>query len=464
MDDQVRQTGWLLFLRLISWAAAIALLPGVTGMEPWRSPSLALVGMGLIGLASVPMWGQWGRQEPVMGLMALIEAVIVTWLVTSTGGLTSPFVLLYLPLLAHAAVTLSSAGYALVAGYLLASHAVAVLAEIEEHFWTPYGPLWAALAALVVLTIGGLGAEIRHSQERTEVRARKTRRFQALLDRLGQFGREDEFWRMFLHQTVRSGGFTDGALIVWTGPRPHVIATDRQEAWEGLASRHSALIRQVVLREGRPEVFVEEKDGKPARAIICWPIPRRGGGEALGALCMLAPRVMTLAEAGRRLERWLSLASLALTVGMPHMTLKRTRVDWRVLMNVTLHRLHKRLAPYLVLVHVDPGVVEADAVLLADAIAHVIEAALDRTPPKSRIMVSVRQDGEGWVFDVETASPAPLSPQPERPGLAMARQVVAAHGGRWRSFPASGNVHLGFVLPAATEAASSEEAPKNAEA
>lgn len=460
MDDLARQTGWLLFLRLLSWAAALALLPVTAGVEPWRSPALGLVGLGVIALASVPLWGRWGRREPVIGLMALIEAVIATWLVTSTGGLVSPFVLLYLPLLAHAAVLLSSTGYALVAGYLGASHAVAVLAEFEEAFWTPYGPLWAALAALVVATIGLIGAEIRQGQARLEARARRFNRFQHLIDRLHQFGKEDEFWRLFLRQAVRSGGFTDGALIVWTGPRAHVLATARQEAWEGLARRHHAVFKQVVMKEGRPELFVEQAAGRPARSIICWPIARRGGGEALGALCMLSPGALTLAGAGRKLERWLALASLALSVGMPHMTLKRERVDWRVLMNVTLHRLHKRLSPYLVLVHVDPGAIEADAVLLADAIAHVIESALDRTPPKSRIQVSVRRGGEGWAFDVETTSSGPLVPPSERPGLAMARQVVAAHGGRWRSFPQSDHVHLGFVLPAANEPAPPARTPE----
>lgn len=459
MDDHVRQTGWLLILRLLSWAVAIALLPTISGMEAWRSPAFALVAFGMLGLASVSLWGRWGRQEPVIGLMALIEAVIITWLVTSTGGLTSPFVLLYLPLLAHAALALSSAGYALVAGYIGASHAVSVLANFDESFWTPFGPLWAALAALVVATLGLLGANVRDGQDRLQARTRRFRRFQGLLERLHQSGREEEFWRLFLNQTVRAGGFTDGALVIWPGLRPHVIATDRQTAWEGLATRHHAVFRQVVLKEGRPEVFVEEAKGRPARSIICWPIARRGGGEALGALCMLAPRVMSLAEAGRKLERWLALASLALSVGMPPVPLRRARVDWRVLMNVTLHRLHKRLAPYLVLVHVDPGAVEADAVLLADAIAHLIEAALDRTPPKSRIQVSVRRVGDTWRFEVETSSPvSPLTPSVERPGLALARQVVAAHGGQWEPFAGSDHFHLGFAIPAATEAAEPENA------
>ena len=143
--------------------------------------------------------------------------------------------------------------------------------------------------------------------------------------------------------------------------------------------------------------------------------------------------------------------TLGLAASRPGLSVRSAPIDWRVLMNVTLHRLHRRLAEYLVMVHVEPGVIEADGVLLAEAIAQVIEDALDRVPPHSQVRLDVRRSPEGWAFHVRTAAPSqPLAAAPHK--LLLAQQVVAAHGGEWRAMATRDAYQVGFLLPAPGEA------------
>ncbi|MDB5096826.1 MAG: Two-component system sensor histidine kinase KdbD, partial [Cyanobacteria bacterium RYN_339] len=165
--------------------------------------------------------------------------------------------------------------------------------------------------------------------------------------------------------------------------------------------------------------------------------------------CVMGPGPLPLAQVGAKLERFLPMAAAALAVDAPRVELHRQPVDWGVIINATLHRLHGRLARYLVLVHVDPGRIEADALLLADAIAHVIEEVLDRTPPQTPVRLVVRRRPEGWHFQVETEHPPSSQDALPRPGLLLARQVVSAHGGAWEQVEGRAAAYrVGFTLPA----------------
>jgi hypothetical protein len=130
-------------------------------------------------------------------------------------------------------------------------------------------------------------------------------------------------------------------------------------------------------------------------------------------------------------------------------------------MNVTLHRLHKRLAQHLVLVHVEPGMVEADGVLLADAIAQVIEDALDRVPPHTQVRLDVRRSAQGWAFRVRTDAPAEPATGAASRKLLLAQQVVAAHGGEWRAMAGENGYQVGFLLPDAAPATSADDSPSD---
>jgi hypothetical protein len=162
----------------------------------------------------------------------------------------------------------------------------------------------------------------------------------------------------------------------------------------------------------------------------------------------MGPAPLPAERVGARLERFLPVAAAALALATPRVELHRQPVDWSVIMNATLHRLHGRLARYLVLVHVDPGRIEADALLLADAIAHVIEEVLDRTPPRTPVRLVVRRRPEGWHFQVETEHPPSVREALPRPGILLARQVVCAHGGAWEQVEEGSSAYrVGFTIP-----------------
>ncbi|MFP5502381.1 MAG: hypothetical protein ACLGIN_07810, partial [Candidatus Sericytochromatia bacterium] len=415
MDDRARQNRWLLILRLATLAVALYLLPSLAPIPEREAFWLSGWVLALLLLWSVPLWKAVAGRDRLVGGLDLVEAVLIAGLVASYGQLASPFALLYLPMLSQAAAFLSPAGYALVAGYVVAGYGLAIFNDlglltvggIAPLYFPVWAPLWAAGGLLMLTGLGLLGHWVREEHERARGTIRRLKRYRTLVERMPRAGEEEAFWRRFLHDIARSGGFTDGAVVRFVGARPEIIATDRHAAWEGLVKRQHALFEHAILKAGRPEVLVEEQErGKP-RAIVCWPVPHRHGGpEAAGALCFLVPRAIDLKTAERRLKPWLPLAAMLLAVSEPRLTLQRAKVDWRVLTNVTLHRLHQRLKPYLVLVHVDPGAVEADALLLADAIAHAIEDAIDRAPPGTQVRVSVRRAAGGWAFQVEATAPA----------------------------------------------------------
>lgn len=439
----------LLLFRLVVLAAAIFLLPSTAPVRselvPWLGASL----FGLVVLWSMPLWGDFWRRPGARGTLLWIEALAVAFLIFLYGGLQSPFALLMLPLLGEAAIALAGPSYSLVAAVVLVTYALAVLPDMAGPSYPAWAPLLAIALVLLVPLLGLLGSFHRRERARGRRLSGKLRQLRLFLSRLPGFGPEPAFWRLYLDQLTK-GQFASGALVRFEGGRPRVFATGREAAWDAFATRHAMLLKRQVIAEGRPELFVEELGGQRVRSIVCWPVPGRGKHDRpAGVVCLLADRVVTLAEVRRKLEGWLPIAALALATGEAHLSLARGKVDWQTLMNATLHRLQGRLSRYLVLVHVDPGVIEADAVLLGDAIAHVVEEALDRIPPRSQVRLSVRQEGQGWSFEVVTnAEVAPVTEGRAGPGVLLARQVVAAHGGEWRPTAAKQGYVLGFRLPA----------------
>lgn len=459
MRELLLQLRWLFFFRLVTLAAAAFVLPRLITPSAAQWPWLAGMLLGLIGLWTMPFWGAGARQPRVLGLLAVSEAVAIAALVDQFGRLESPFSLLFLPMLAQAAALLPPVGYTLVASIAVTAFVLAIIPEIDPAalpFWTP---LLAAAVLLLVAWLGVLGEGYRAERLRHVATERRFRRFRQLVARLPLIGRDESGWRGLLGQIETSAGFVDGALVIWEGPRARVVATDRQPSWEALVRRHAARLRQRLQRDRQPEIFVEAHAAGPSRSIVCWPLDAPPGEPSPGALCLLADAVLTSEEAGRRLRPWLPLATLALAANRPDLTVHPAPIDWRVLMNVTLHRLHKRLAQHLVLVHVEPGLVEADGVLLADAIAQVIEDALDRVPPHTQVRLDVRRTAEGWAFRVHTDAPAgPASGAASRK-LLLAQQVVAAHGGEWRAMAGENGYQVGFLLPVAALAPSADVSP-----
>ncbi|HEY9720715.1 MAG TPA: hypothetical protein V6D47_01800 [Oscillatoriaceae cyanobacterium] len=443
MDERLRQLRWLLLFRLLTLGTAVMLLPAKVTLPVQLVPWLWMWGIGAVLLWSTPLWGPAWREERMLGLGALIDAIATSALVYRFGQANSPFALLYLPLLIQAAVLLRKPGYALAALYAAAGYAMAVMPSVSAGYYPAWTPLLVAGVGLLIGWVGLMGATLRRERAQRVRSRRRYRDYRELVEWLPHAREDAAFWRAFLARVEHAGGFTDGALLRWEGAQLRVVASDRTEAWERFAKRHSKRLLNGVARGGTSEFFVEEREHP--RAIACWPVPALDREAAV--LCLLAPEVLETREVGRRLKPWLPLAAIALALGPAHLSLHRAPVDWRVLMNATLHRLHERLKDYLVLVHVDQGVIEADALLLADAIAHVIEDALDRVPRGSHVRLSVRRAPDGWHFEVtSSATPAPAAPE-SRPGLLLAQQVVAAHGGEWRAMASPKGLLLGFTLP-----------------
>lgn len=443
MDERVRQLRWLMLLRLLTLGAAVLLLPAKLALPPPLVPWLWMWGVGAVMLWSTPLWGPAWREERMLGLSALIDAIATSALVYRFGQVNSPFALLYLPLLIQAAVLLRLSGYALAALYAVSGYAMAVWPLIAGGYYPAWSPLLLCGVPFALAWIGLGGVALRRERARRLHARRRYHDYRELVEWLPHAREDTAFWRAFLARVEHAGGFTDGALLRWEGAQLRVVASDRTAAWEHFAKHHRSRLLNGVARGGRAELFLEPRE--PARAIACWPVPALDREAAV--LCLLAPEALELQEVGRRLKPWLPLAAIALALGPAHLALHRAPVDWRVLMNATLHRLHQRLKEYLVLVHVDPGVIEADASLLADAIAHVIDDALDRLPPGSHVRLSVRRAADGWHFEVTSnVAPAPAAPE-GRPGLLLAQQVVAAHGGEWRAMVSTRGLLLGFTLP-----------------
>lgn len=449
LSEPARRSRTLLVFRLLVLAAGLALLPTLVPLESSVLPWLALAVAGLVLLWVPPLWSPFWRREASRTTLLWIEAAALAFFVLLFGGLQSPFALLFLPLLGEAAIMLRPVRYAFVASVALIGYGLALLPDLAEPSYPAWAPLAATALFLLVPLLGLVGGVLQRERAHGRRLAARLRQLRLLFARLPGVGREGAFWPLLLGRLAR-GGFVDAALIRYEGPRPRVIALGRDEAWNGLASRQARLLRQNVLGAGRPELLIEDAAGPAARSIVCWPVPGRAPHERpAGIICLLAERVATLEEARRHLERWLPWASLALATSSAHLNLMRAEVDWKGLVAATLRRLEGKLAHYLVLVHVDAGAIEADALLLGDAIAHVLEEALERIPPGSQVRVMVRRELTGWSFEVVTnAQISRAEAHRAGPGARLARQVIEAHGGEWRDASAKQGFVLGFRLPA----------------
>lgn len=453
MEPIRRQLRWIFAYRVATLAAVAFLLPPMVPASWPCLPVLALGALALLAAWQAPWLRPGGAHAVAQAIALATEGVLIFAAAFAFGGPSSPITLLALPTLAHGAVLLPSHRYIPTAGAVLVAFAVLVAAThgaAATPFWLP---LWVAAIALTAVWLGVAAAVLRRDRALALAGLRRDQAYRQLVEALPPIatGAQPEaadgaFWQRFLAQVQRGGGFHSVALVRWDGPRPAVLATDRDTSWERLARRHLAVFR-TASHGGVPQVFTES--GAGARAIVCWPVPRRREGVA-GALCVMVDAAAKRGAVGRRLRRYLPLAALALALGTPRLALHRQSVDWRTVVNATLHRLHGKLAQYLVLVHVEPGQIEADALLLADAIAHVIEEVLAHTPRQTPVRVTVRRDGGGWHFQVQTPHAPAAHEQPGGPGLQLARQVVSAHGGAWEEAQAaSSGYRIGFVLPAA---------------
>lgn len=455
MGDTRRFAKELYRFRLASIGAAAFLLPLVVPIG-W-SEAIALAMMLPAALAWWSAAGEWmgpgDHEQRVLGLACLLEALAIAALAGAYGGSRSPFLLLYLPLGIQATFALPPAGAALTGFYAAAGAWAAV-------GWGggPY-PSWGLIpvagAVLVAAALGWWATTRRRAATHDRARTRRLATLRTLMARaLGQDDTE-KFWRAFLRAVQTDGGYLGAAVVRWAGGETRVTATERGEAWQGLARRHDDLLRRR-LASGSPEVFVEGDGEGPSRTIVCWPIPRRAGAlGAVGLLCvMVAPHARRLPGGGldlgavwRHLDRWLPLAGLALAAAEPRPALHRTAVDWTTLVDAVVRRLDRRLSGQLVMVDVEPGEIEADADLLGDAVAHLVDEALVDVPPGSHVRLTARRMKAEWHFEVETTARAGGPPAAARPGLQLARRVVAAHGGRWESRTEHGIRHWGFALP-----------------
>ncbi len=452
MGDTRRFAKELYRFRLAALGAAAFLLPLVVAIG--FSEAIALAMMVPAALAWWSAAGEWmgpgDHEQRVLGLAGLLEALAIAALVAAYGGGQSPFLLLYLPLGIQAAFALSPAGAALTALYAAASAWAAVGWGGGPYATWTLIPVMAALLGAAAL--GWWASTRRRAAARDRARARRLATLRGLMARALNQEDVDRFWRALLREVATDGGYAGAAIVRWSGGEPRVTATDRAEAWHGLTRRHDDLLRRR-LASGSPEVFTEGEDG---RAIVCWPVPRRRGAlGAVGLLCvMVDPQARRLPSGGldlgavwRHLDRWLPLAGLALAAAEPRPPLRRSAVDWTALVDAVVRRLDRRLAGHLVMVEVEPGEVEADPGLLADAVAHLVDEALESLPPGSHVRLRAHRLNAEWHFEVETTAYAGAPPVAARPGLQLARRLVAAHGGRWESRTENGVRHWGFALP-----------------
>ena len=453
VGDTRRFASELYRFRIAALGAAAFLLPLVVPLA-WGE-AIALAMMVPAALAWWSAAGEWmgpgAHVQRVLGLASVLEALAIAALVAAYGGAKSPFLLLLLPLGVQAAGALPPAGALLVALYAAAATWAAV-------GWGPGPrPSWTlvpvAAALLGAVALGWWSATRRRADARDRARARRLATLRGLMAKALAPDDVERFWRRYLHEVVADGGYAGAAILRWTGGEARVTATDRPDAWRGLAARHADLLRRRLV-SGSPEVFAEEPPD--ARAIVCWPVPRRPGAiGAAGLLCVLVgPRARRLPGGGldlgavwRHLDRWLPLAGLALAASEPRPALRRAAVDWTALVDAVVRRLDRRLAGHLVMVDVEPGEVTADPALLADAVAHLVDEALDTVPPNSRVRLHARRVAHEWRFDVETTAPAGGDGAAARPGLQLARRVIAAHGGRWEDHTEDGVQRWGFALP-----------------
>lgn len=447
MSERDRQLRWIFGYR-------VATLGAVAFLLPWLEPAvwpfmgwLVFVAAGLLAAWSAPFWRSPHRRDGGSSAALAVEALVLAILAAPFGGPTSPILLLELPVLAHAAIALPTSQYAAVAAVVLAGYGAVLGVAIASGLTPAWLPLWTGALVLTAVWLGVAGAVLQRKGLQATLVTRMHNRYRGLVEDLAPPERpNDAFWRTFLTRVRDAGGYQSVALIRWEGSRPRIYATDRGQSWAALVKRHLATFKHAA---DQPAVFNEpvSSAGTPGRAIIAWPVPRRQADMG-GSLCVMAQGPISLDAAGRRIDPFLPLAALALVLGTPTFAVQRAAVDWQAIIDATLHRLHGRLARYLVLVHVDPGKVEADGVLLAEAIANLVEDVLDRTPPQTPVRLTVLHAKDGWRFQVETEHPP--TPAADEPGMQLARQVVSAHGGAWEQVEDAGApFRVGFLLPPA---------------
>lgn len=458
--DEARRFGRGLYrYRLATLGVVAFLLPLLVPLAPGEAIALAMIVPGALawwGLAArwIGAFPSGPDHRRMLAFGCFLEALAISMLVAAYGGGASPFMLLYLPLGVQAAGGLAPAGAALVAGFMAAG-AVAAL-QATSFPW----PVWALLpAAAAVLWGAQLGWWVlarRRMLAAAGAAARGPAALRRLMARAIAASDQPSFWSALARAVARDGEFAAAAIVRWPAGEPEVQTAGCDPAWRGLVGRHDALLRLRALSR-TPEVFAE--DGATGRAIVAWPIPGRGGKPGPGLLCVLlstthaARRVPTPAQPAtvalglvhRRLGRWLPLAGLALAASAPQVPLRRAPVDWPQLVDAVVTRLQGRLSGHLVMVDVVPGAIAADGALLVEAVAAVVEAALADAPRGSHVRLTVRPEAGAWRFEVETDATDDAHALPS-PQLKLAKDVVAAHGGRWESAVSDGRQRRGFVL------------------
>ena len=159
------------------------------------------------------------------------------------------------------------------------------------------------------------------------------------------------------------------------------------------------------------------------------------------------------------------------------------RRDWTSVSEITgsvLARLEERLAGHLLVVDIPPDLplVLADAILVEQALANLVENAARHTPAGTAVRVSAERRGNELIVSVEDRGPGIDERDLEQVfakfhrgsgepagtgvglGLAICRAVVGLHGGRvWVERPAGGGVAFRFTLPVGDAPSSPLEAP-----
>jgi two-component system sensor histidine kinase KdpD len=155
--------------------------------------------------------------------------------------------------------------------------------------------------------------------------------------------------------------------------------------------------------------------------------------------------------------------------------------DWTSVAEITgsvLARLEELLAGHLLVVDIPPDLplVRADAVLVEQALANLVENAARHTPPGTVVWVSAERRGNELVISVEDRGPGIKETDLEQVfakfhrgagehsstgvglGLAICRAIVGLHGGRvWVDQPSSGGAAFRFTLPVEDEPAAPSE-------
>jgi len=159
------------------------------------------------------------------------------------------------------------------------------------------------------------------------------------------------------------------------------------------------------------------------------------------------------------------------------------RSDWTSVAEITgsvLARLEERLANHLLVVDIptDLPLVRADAILVEQAMANLVENAARHTPAGTVVRVSAQHHGNELIISVEDRGPGIAEGNLEQVfekfhrgsgehvgtgvglGLAICRAVVGLHGGRvWVERPPTGGAAFRFTLPVGKAPTAPAESP-----